>query len=60
MQSKICQDGGKALMSYSNRALGQWLLMDVLGLNEEGELLLYTKLQILGIDSVRIGKINNL
>lgn len=23
MQSKICQDGGKALMSYSNRELGQ-------------------------------------
>jgi hypothetical protein len=58
MQSKICQDGGKALMSYSNRELGQWILRDVLKLHE-GELLTYEKLQILGIDSVRIDKINN-
>lgn len=58
MQSKICQDGGKALMSYSNRELGQWVLRDILNLNE-GELLTYEKLQLLGIDSVRIDKINN-
>jgi hypothetical protein len=58
IRSKICQDGGKALMSYSNRELGQWLLRDVLGLSE-GELLTYAKLQILGVDSVRIDKINN-
>ncbi|MCX6051104.1 MAG: NgoFVII family restriction endonuclease [Campylobacterales bacterium] len=58
MQSKICQDGGKALMSYSNRELGQWILRDVLRLHE-GELLTYEKLQILGVDSVRIDKIND-
>lgn len=58
IQSKICQDGGKALMSYSNRELGQWILRDVLKLNE-GELLTYEKLQLLGIDSVRIDKIDN-
>ena len=58
MQSKVCQDGGKALMSYSNRELGQWILRDVLNLNE-GELLTYEKLALLGIDSVRIDKINN-
>ncbi len=58
MQSKICQDGGKALMSYSNRELGQWLLRDVLKL-KEGELLTYEKFQIIGIDSVRIDKIDN-
>ncbi|MFA6143849.1 MAG: restriction endonuclease [Sulfurimonas sp.] len=58
IKSKICQDGGKALMSYSNRELGQWILRDVLKL-KEGELLTYEKLQILGIDSVRIDKINN-
>lgn len=58
MQSKICQDGGKALMSYSNRELGQWILRDVLKLRE-GELLTYNRLQILGIDSVRIDKIDN-
>ena len=59
MQSKICQDGGKALMSYSNKELGEWILRKVLKLNE-GELLTYEKLQILGIDSVRIDKIGEL
>lgn len=58
MRSKICQDGGKALMSYSNKELGQWILRDVLRLNE-GELLTYNKLQQLGIDSVRIDKIDD-
>jgi len=58
MKSKICQDNGKALMSYSNKELGQWILRDVLGLNE-GELLTYDKLQTIGIDSVRIDKISD-
>jgi hypothetical protein len=26
MQSKVCQDGEKALMSYSNKELGEWIL----------------------------------
>jgi len=59
MKSKICQENGKALMSYSNRDLGQWILRDVLKL-KEGTLLTYDKLQEIGIDSVRIDKINNL
>ncbi len=59
MQSKICQDGGKALMSYSNRELGHWILRSILKL-KEGELLTYEKLQEIGIDSVSINKINNL
>ncbi|MBD3311423.1 MAG: NgoFVII family restriction endonuclease [Candidatus Magasanikbacteria bacterium] len=58
MKSKVCQDNNKALMSYSNRELGEWILRDVLELNE-GELLTYEKLQTLGVDSVRIDKINN-
>lgn len=45
-------------MSYSNKELGNWILRDVLKL-EEGKLLTYERLQILGIDSVRIDKINN-
>jgi hypothetical protein len=57
MRSKVCQDGSKALMSYSNRELGKWILRDILKL-EEGELLTYQKLQLLGIDSVRIDKID--
>ena len=58
MKSKICQDGGKALMSYSNKELGEWILREVLKL-DYGELLTYEKLQILGIDSVRIDKIDD-
>lgn len=59
MKSKVCQDGGKALMSYSNRELGQWILRDVLNL-KEGEILTYAKLELLGIDSLRIDKIDDL
>jgi len=59
MRSKVCQDNNKALMSYSNKELGQWILRKVLKL-KEGELLTYDKLQIIGIDSVRIDKIDDL
>lgn len=46
-------------MNYNpNKDLGKWLLRDVLGLQVE-ELLTYSKLRILGIDSVRIDKIDN-
>lgn len=55
---KVCQDNDKALMSNPNKALGQWLLRDILDL-EEGELLTYTKLETIGIDSVRLDKIDN-
>jgi len=58
MKSKVCQAGGKALMSYSNKKLGKWILRNVLGL-KEGELLTYQKLQAVGVDSVRIDKISN-
>lgn len=55
MSAKVCQDGGKALMSKDNSELGNWLLRDVLGL-QEGELLTYQKLEELGIDSVELTK----
>lgn len=57
MKSKICQDGGKALMSYSNKELGEWILRDILKL-DEGTLLTYEKLQTIGIDSIRLDKIS--
>lgn len=57
MKSKVCQDNSKALMSYSNKELGKWILRDVLSL-KEGELLTYGKLQTIGIDSVRIDKVD--
>jgi len=55
LKSKVCQDGGKALMSYSNKELGKWILRLVLKI-EVGELVTYDKLQSLGIDSIRIDK----
>jgi hypothetical protein len=58
MKSKVCQDNRKALMSYSNKELGNWILRDILKL-KEGEILTYQKLQVLGIDSVRIDKIDD-
>lgn len=58
MLSNVCQEGGKALMSQSNRELGEWILRDVLKL-KEGELLTYEKLQNIGVDSVRIDKISD-
>lgn len=55
LSAKICQDNGKALMSNPNKALGQWLLRQVLRLNE-GELLTYDMLVQKGIDSIEISK----
>jgi hypothetical protein len=58
LQVKVCQENSKALMSYSNRDLGKWILRDVLSLRD-GELVTFDKLQTLGIDSVRIDKIDD-
>lgn len=59
LQAKICQDGEKALMSNPNKALGQWLLRDVLNL-AEGQIITYDMLEDLGIDSVQIVKLEEL
>ncbi len=56
LSAKVCQDHSKALMTNPNNALADWLLKKVLRL-KEGELLTYDRL---GIDSVRIRKIDNL
>lgn len=58
LSAKICQDNNKALMSNPNSALGQWLLRDVMNL-QQGELLTYDKLQAIGLDTVVIYKIDN-
>lgn len=52
---KVCQENGKALMSNPNKALGKWLLRDVLNL-PEGHVVTYEDLSVLGIDSIRIVK----
>jgi len=58
VNAKICQAEGKALMTQSNRKLGKLILRDGLKL-KIGELATYEKLQLLGIDSVRIDKLND-
>ena len=55
--AKVCQQNSKALMSNPNKELGEWLLRDVLNLREK-ELLTYQKFEILGIDSVKVYKID--
>ncbi|MCK5588901.1 MAG: NgoFVII family restriction endonuclease [Candidatus Pacebacteria bacterium] len=58
IEASVCQDGGKALMTNPNRKLGKLILRDGLKL-KHGEIVTYEKLQFLGVDSVRIDKINN-
>ena len=57
LESKVCQDGSKALMSKHNADLGKWLLRIVLNLKEK-EILTYEKLQKIGLDSVIIERID--
>ena len=56
VEASVCQDGGKALMTKKNKKLGKLILRDGLKL-EEGELVTYEKLTLLGCDSVRIEKL---
>ena len=58
LDAKICQQGGKALMTNPNKAISDWLLRKVLHLNE-GELATIEKLDELGFDSVRITKLES-
>ena len=45
-------------MTNPNKALSDWLLRKVLKL-KEGEILTYERLMLIGVDSVRITKIDN-
>lgn len=58
LKMKVAQQGGKALMSDPNKALGEWILRDVLNLKEY-EILTKDKLDIIGIDSIKLRKINS-
>lgn len=55
---KVDQQGGKALMSNPNSALGNWILRDILGL-KEGILVTKEHLDVIGIDSIKLSKIKN-
>lgn len=53
LSAKVCQDDSKALMTNPNKALSDWLLRKVFCL-QEGELLTYDKMKLLGMDCVYI------
>ena len=53
LSAKVCQDGGKALMSNPNSALGEWILRKVLR-KKEGELVSIEDLNTYGIDSIKV------
>ena len=58
LNAKLCQANDKGLMSNPNKVLGEWILRDILQL-EEGELATYDKLVEIGIDSVAMEKIDD-
>lgn len=58
LQAKICQDGGKALMSNPNSDLGEYLLRKVLQ-KEPGKLVTMFDLNKYGFDSICIEKLHH-
>lgn len=58
ISAKICQDGGKALMSNPNRMLGEWLLDQVLK-QPKDRLITYHQLAELGVDCVIVTKLGD-
>ena len=57
VDAKICQENGKALMTNPNKKIGKLILREGLNL-AEGEIVTYSHLALLGIDSIRLDKIN--
>lgn len=57
LSAKVCQDGGKALMTNPNSALADWLLRKSLKV-KEGELLTMERLELMDFDSVIVSKID--
>ena len=57
LNMKVCQAGGKALMSNPNNLLGKWILRDVLNL-PVGTLVTRELLDMIGIDSIKLIKID--
>ena len=58
LKMKVCQGSGKAIMSDPNKALGKWLLRDVLNI-PSGTLISYDMLLEIGIDCVVFEKIGD-
>lgn len=59
MDAKVCQAGGKALMSNPNSKLGEWLLRKILRITP-GCIVTYQDLAIAGFDSLVITKYDDL
>lgn len=57
LSMKVCQAGGKALMSNPNNLLGKWILRDILNL-PLGTLVTIELLDMIGIDSIKLIKID--
>ena len=58
LSAKICQDGGKALMSNPNKALGEWLLRKVLK-KKAWEIVIMDDLDRLGFDSLCVENLHH-
>jgi len=56
--AKVCQDGGKALMSNPNKDWGEWLIGKVFK-KKEGKLVTRADLDRLGFDSVCIENLHS-
>ena len=57
-QVKVCQDNSKALMSNPNKALGHWLLRDIMEI-PLGYVMTRSDLRQLNVDSVEIIKLDD-
>lgn len=55
ISAKVCQQGGKALMSNPNKALGEWLIDRVLKI-QPGNIATYDLLEDVGTDTVEVRK----
>ena len=58
ISAKICQDNEKALMSNPNKALGKWLLRDIMKI-PYGQLVTMEDLERLGFNSLMLKKVND-
>ena len=59
INAKLCQSNSKGLMSNPNKALGAWILRDVMKISP-GQLVTMNDLNRLGFDSLRLTKIDDL
>lgn len=55
LSAKLCQENSKALMTNPNKALSDWLLRKIFRLSE-WELITYSRMELLGMDSVYVYK----